>query len=177
MFQAQVFLAFSLRFLWSCTTYVIRYMMIHYWTDFSVFYSHCADHIPLAFILAISDTDPLPWHMGTPSINVVVVPQGVQNFYSVLINIDLFLNVWFVIHDDVIKWRHFSYYWPFVRGIHRSPVNSPHNGQWRGALMFSFICVWINGWVNNCHRAHYDVIVMIYTYTPCLVNRGHCWPG
>ena len=28
-------------------------------------------------------------------------------------------------HDDVIKWEHFPRYWPFVRGIHRSPVNSP----------------------------------------------------
>ena len=44
-------------------------------------------------------------------------------------------------HDDVIKWKHFPRYWPFVRGIHRSPVNSPHKGQWRGALMFSLICV------------------------------------
>ena len=25
-----------------------------------------------------------------------------------------------------------------------SPVNSPHKGQWRGALVFSFICPWIN---------------------------------
>ena len=48
------------------------------------------------------------------------------------------------------------------------PVNSTHKGQWRGALMFSLICVWINGWVNNRetgdlrrHRGHYDVIVMI----------------
>ena len=32
----------------------------------------------------------------------------------------------------------FPPYWPFVRGIHRSPVNSPHKGQWRGALMFFF---------------------------------------
>ena len=65
-------------------------------------------------------------------------------------------------HDDVIKWKHFPCYWPFVRGIHLSPVNSPHKGQWRGALMFALICVWINGWVNNSdrHRAHYDVIVM-----------------
>ena len=23
-------------------------------------------------------------------------------------------------HDDVIKWKHFPRYWPFVRGIHRS---------------------------------------------------------
>ena len=52
-------------------------------------------------------------------------------------------------------------------GIHQSPVNSPHKGQWREALMFSLICSWLNTWVNNCeagdlrrHRAHYDVIVM-----------------
>ena len=31
-----------------------------------------------------------------------------------------------VYHDDVIKWKHFPSYWPFVRGIHRSPVNSTH---------------------------------------------------
>ena len=70
-------------------------------------------------------------------------------------------------NDDVIRWKHFPLYWLFVRGIHRSPVNSPHKGQWRGALMFSLICAWINGWVNSRkagdlrrHRAHYDVIVM-----------------
>ena len=81
------------------------------------------------------------------------------------------------VHDDVIKWKHFPRYWPFVRGIHRSPVNSPHKGQWRGALMFSLICVWINGWVNNReagdlrrNRTHYDVIVMWAhgVYSMCL---------
>ena len=71
-------------------------------------------------------------------------------------------------HDDFIKWKHFSRYWPFVRGIHRSPVNSPHKGQWRRALMFSLICAGINGCVNNDeagdlrrHRAHFDVAVML----------------
>ena len=53
------------------------------------------------------------------------------------------------VHDDVIKWKHFPRYWPFVRGIHQSPVNSLHKGKWRVALMFSLICAWINGWVNN----------------------------
>ena len=48
-------------------------------------------------------------------------------------------------HDDVIKWKHFPLYWPFARGLHRSPVDSPHKGQWRGPLMFSLICTWING--------------------------------
>ena len=46
-----------------------------------------------------------------------------------------------ITHDDVIKWKYFPYYWPFERGIHRSPVNSPHKGQWRRALMFPFICI------------------------------------
>ena len=70
-------------------------------------------------------------------------------------------------HDDVIKWKHFPRNWPFVRGIHRSPVNSQHKGQWRGALMFSLICVWINDWENNHeagdlrrYRAYYDVTIM-----------------
>ena len=43
------------------------------------------------------------------------------------------------LHDDVIKLKHFLRYWPFLRGIHRSPVNSPHKGLWRGALMSSLM--------------------------------------
>ena len=64
-------------------------------------------------------------------------------------------------HDDVIIWKHFPRYWPFVRGINR------YKGQWRGVLVFSLICAWINSWVKNCeagdlrlHLTHYDVIVM-----------------
>ena len=94
-------------------------------------------------------------------------------------------------HDDVIKWKHFPRYWPFVRGIHRSPVNSPHKGQWHGALMFSLICIWINDWVNNReagdlrrYRAHYDAIVMNDSPIDChrfwrIKNKGliKCIPG
>ena len=68
------------------------------------------------------------------------------------------------LRDDVIKWIYFPRYWPFVKGIHRW---DSHKSQWRRALMFSLICAWINGWVNNReagdlrhHRAHYDVTVM-----------------
>ena len=77
------------------------------------------------------------------------------------------ISQWYTLqfHDNVIKWKHFSRYWPFVRGIHRSPVNSPHKDQWRGALMFSLICAWINGWVNNREagdlRCYCAVIVML----------------
>ena len=70
---------------------------------------------------------------------------------------------------DVIKWKHFPRYSPFVRGISRSTVNSPQKGQWRGALTFSLICALIKGWVNKCeagdsrrHRAHCDVIVICW---------------
>ena len=70
-------------------------------------------------------------------------------------------------HDDVINWKHFPRYWPFVMGIHRSPVDSPHKGQWHGSLMFSLIFVWTNGSENNRdggdfrrHRAHCDVTVI-----------------
>ena len=74
---------------------------------------------------------------------------------------------WFYTHDDVIKWKHFPRYWSFVWGIHQSPENSPHNDQWRWALMFSLIYAWTNGWVNHRdaggwrrHRAHHDVTLM-----------------
>ena len=82
-------------------------------------------------------------------------------------------------HDDVIKWKHFRRNWPFVRGIHRSPVTSPHKGQWRGALMLSLICAWVNDWVNNREagdyrrkRVHYDVIVMCYDVVSAVVCQS-----
>ena len=54
-----------------------------------------------------------------------------------------------------------------LSGIHRSPVNSPYKGQWRGALISSLICTWTNGCVSTRdagdlrhHRAHCGVTVM-----------------
>ena len=75
-------------------------------------------------------------------------------------------------HDTLSWWRHqmatFSALLALCAGNSPVPVNSLHKGQWRGALMFSLICVWINGWVNNReagdlsrHRGHYDVIIII----------------
>ena len=88
-------------------------------------------------------------------------------------------------HDDVIKWKHFTRSWLFVWGIHRWPVNSPHKGQWRGALMFSLICTWINGWVDNgeagdlrSHGADYDVTVMNECEYPSeLLSTATSWQG
>ena len=81
-----------------------------------------------------------------------------------------------ILHDDVIKWKHFPRYWPFVRGIHLSSVNSPHKCQWRVALMFSLNCPLNKRLSNNRkvgdlrrHCAHYDVIVM---WIPSLENEA-----
>ena len=64
-------------------------------------------------------------------------------------------------------WRHqmetFPRHWTFVRGIHRSRVNSAHKGQWRGALMLSLICAWIKGWVNNREAGDLRLLAPIMT--------------
>ena len=72
------------------------------------------------------------------------------------------------------KWKHFPRYWPFMRRNHRSPVDSPHKGPWRRALMCVLICALTHGLANNRgiwdfrrHCAHYDVTVMIaWAYAP-----------
>ena len=104
----------------------------------------------------------------TPQTSHVRTSYGVPLMSSKLHPCSTFCTV-VLHHDDVIRWKHFPRNWPFVRGIHRSPVNSPHKGQWREALMFSLIFVWINDWVNNHeagdlrrYRSHYDVIVMMH---------------
>ena len=81
------------------------------------------------------------------------------------------------VHDDVIQWKQLPRNRPFVRGIPRSPVNSPHKGQWRGALMISLICVWINGWVNNReagdlrrYRVYYDVTNVFFFISHLIIN-------
>ena len=96
-------------------------------------------------------------------------------------------------HDDVLKWKHFPHYWPFARWRYQKETfstllaicagNSPvpgHKGQWRGALMFSLFCVWINGWVNNGeagdlrrYLAHYDVTVVVRGIHRSPVNSPH----
>ena len=87
--------------------------------------------------------------------------------------VDIANNVWTgYLFICLTWWRHqmqtFSALLAICAGNSPVPVNSPHKGPWRGALMFSLICVWINGWVNNCepgdlrgYRAHYDLTVMI----------------
>ena len=65
-------------------------------------------------------------------------------------------------HDDIFKWKHFPRCWPFVRGMNRLPVDFPHIGQWRGALMTFFYLRLIKRLSKQSrrHRAHCDVTVM-----------------
>ena len=72
----------------------------------------------------------------------------------------------------------------FVRGMHKPSVNFPHKGQW-SCTLFSLICAYTNGWVDNrdagdlrCHRTHYDVIVMgtpIYQRSVLVQVRCELW--
>ena len=71
---------------------------------------------------------------------------------------------------DVIKWKHFPCYWPIVRGIHQSPVDSPHKGKWCKFLMFSLICAWTNIWANLLEMMYHP----IWLNHQCRdVNWGH----
>ena len=72
-------------------------------------------------------------------------------------------------------WRHQMETLPALLAL--CAVDSPHKGQWRGALMFSLFCAWRNGWANKRdagdlrrHRAYYDVAVM-YTETRTLSSQ------
>ena len=84
--------------------------------------------------------------------------------------------------------HHFPRYWPFVWGIHRSLLNSPHKGQWRGALMVSLICAaWTDGCVNTRdagdlwrYRVHYVIVMfskMPPTDTTWLAHKGEISGG
>ena len=65
-----------------------------------------------------------------------------DNFFVKIIFLCQYTKHWTSFLTRKAWWRHqmeiFPRYWPFVRGIHRWPVNSPYKGQWRGALTFFF---------------------------------------
>ena len=98
----------------------------------------------------------------------------------------------FPLYSALNVWTHFFPWWrhqiemetfsTLLALCRRSPVNSPHKGQWRGALICSLICAWRNGLVNNQYagdlRRHYVVTVMHTaegTPLPKLNNRYACF--
>ena len=77
-------------------------------------------------------------------------------------------------HDDILKWKSYPCYWPLVRGIHRSPMNSPHKGEWHGALIFSLI--WTNGWANNrdAGQGYETPSRSLWRHCNVMINRERC---
>ena len=68
-------------------------------------------------------------------------------------------------HDDVIKWKYFPFYWPFVRGIYRViPLTKASDAE-HWCFLWSALT---NDWANTRdaedlrrHRAHCDMNVII----------------
>ena len=83
------------------------------WLDFCFYFALIVREYLWGFLLLFSETRPYS----------KTIPQGVNcsQSYSKVLNR--------CYHDDIIKWKHFPRYWPFVRGIHRSPVNSSVTGE------------------------------------------------
>ena len=82
--------------------------------------------------------------------------------------------------DDVIKWKYFPRW--LREGNHQLPMDSPHKGQWPGALMLCLICASTGGSANirdagylRRHRAHYDVTIMKITHNGRLVLLSTQW--
>ena len=127
------------RMLWITYCYTLyMYMVLMKYADHSQ--SDCSDWV----LRWVNDPCPRPVQLWKPyweQMRMKILMKTIRN------NTGVFTVSRF--HDDDIKWKHFPRYWPFVGGIHQSPVSSPHRGQWRGALIFSLICAWINRWVTN----------------------------
>ena len=105
------------------------------------------------------------------SILLIMVIISPPNIWMTFLIMEPIPNSWLDWYALMPWLRHqmetFSTILALCAGIHRSPVNSPHKGQWRGTLILSLICDWINGLINNRkagdlrrHQADYDVIVI-----------------
>ena len=122
----------------------------------------------------------VPWHHDRYRV------QGWRFVANWWLNMDR--ACWHITYEtySIRSWWHhqmetFSALLALCAGNSPASVNSPHKGQWRGALMFSLICAWINGWVNNReagdlrrHRAHYVMLSPLF-YSPALMYDKCIW--
>ena len=106
------------------------------------------------------------WHriMSDPGVVCLDWWTDFTSFHP--INVCIFVQ-WgdFGSHDDIIKWKPFPCYWPFVRGIHHR-TKASDTELW----CFLWSAPELSGWVNNreagdlrCHHAHYVISVMMDT--------------
>ena len=66
----------------------------------------------------------------------VIKDSDAANVSSTCFPLDTLAAISRTSHDDVMKWKLFLHYWPFVWGIHWSPVNSPHKEPVMQTLIF-----------------------------------------
>ena len=72
-------------------------------------------------------------------------------------------------HDNVIKWKHFRGNWPFVRRIHRSPVNSPHS-------LDVFFDLRLNKWLSKQSWGWWFETLSCPLWRHCNVHCILIWP-
>ena len=93
------------------------------------------------------------------SVSLCMTSLDLNKLTQILIKISIFVLASILLytvinknHAQVSRFDVLLYFpfWPFVLGIHRSPVNSPHKGQWRGALTFSLIYAWTISILHIC---------------------------
>ena len=132
----------------------------------------CLFRIRHPYMVVTEPTDALS-HTGAIPSTVTVVTAKTETFISKCRVLSMVLCNFHRLDGFIHSawWRHqmeiFPRHWPFVRGIHRSPVNSLHKGQWRGSLIIILIWARMDAWVNNRkagdlrrHYAHNDATVM-----------------
>ena len=106
-----------------------------------------------------------------------------KNHSLCTVTVKLILVKCFPLYSALNVWTHFSPWWrhqiemeafsALLALCRRSPVNSPHKGQWHGAVIFSLICAWRNGLVNNQDAGdliHHYVVTVMHT------AEGTPWP-
>ena len=138
------------------------------------------NRIDMAYIRDIESISIRQWLYASNSSGFVNVWRPKTLILDAVLS-EILLSQW-TQHNHNSWWRHqmetFSALPAICAG--NSPVTGefPAQGQSRGTLMFSFICAWINGWVNNHeaadvmrHRAHYDVTVMFTEFSFHICNH------
>ena len=79
-------------------------------------------------------------------------------------------------HDDVMSWKHLPHYWPSLRRIYYSPVDSPHKGPAMQTFWFLFAVnpcksCWTNHWITGDLRHHHAQV----TSLQCPVIQFYFW--
>ena len=87
--------------------------------------------------------------------------QGLFSFFKWTFSV--FVTLW---------WCHQIFSALLALCAENSPVNSPHKGQWHGALMFSLICVWTTVEYTIETPVIWDAIAPIMTSLWCMFVMG-----